>query len=332
MLTYVALPQALEHILVEQQIELARELEPDILRVIRDQNGNHVVQKIIELLPRQYTGFIMDAVRGQVAGLSSHTFGCRVVQRLLEHGSETDKLELMNELHATAQILTADQFGNYVAQHVLQHGKPDDRDKMIRVVMGQLLTLSKHKFASNVVEHCIEYGTDEHRTSIKDMISAFGSDGISPSQQMMRDQYGNYVIRKLASFHVRKMLRRLTMRAEKLIKTLRDEEQYAFAVFLRPQLETIKKTGGSRQLQIVEKLIDDATSSWEAKHGTSGGNTDGTSTADTPALTNETSSPQTSSPGSAHVSAVDLLNDNGGQPYSDKLAQPIDPRVRQEEL
>lgn len=182
--------------MVEQQAALTRELEPEILKVIKDQNGNHVVQKIIELVPRQHIDFIMNAVRGQVTPLASHAYGCRVIQRLLEHGTEADKAEIMGELHASAQILITDQYGNYVAQHVLQNGEPEDRERIIKLVMGQLLTLSKHKFASNVVEKCIEYGTPAQRTTIREQLTTAGPDGNNPLQQMMRDQFGNYVIRK----------------------------------------------------------------------------------------------------------------------------------------
>ena len=188
--------KALEHVLVEQQAELTRELEPDILRVVRDQNGNHVVQKIIELVPRRHIDFIMNALRGQVTSLASHTYGCRVIQRMLEHGTEQDKADIMRELHASAQILITDQYGNYVIQHVIQNGKPEDRAKIIALVMSYLLTMSKHKFASNVVEKCIEFGTPEQRTTVREQLTAIGSDGASLLQQMMRDQYGNYVIRK----------------------------------------------------------------------------------------------------------------------------------------
>lgn len=181
---------------MEQQAELTKELEPEIIRVIKDQNGNHVVQKIIELVPRQYIEFIMSAIRGQVTPLASHTYGCRVIQRMLEYGTEADKAEIMAELHASAQILITDQYGNYVAQHVIQNGKPEDRERLIQLVMSQLLALSKHKFASNVVEKCIEHGSPEQRTVIREQLTTTGSDGNNPLQQMMRDQYGNYVIRE----------------------------------------------------------------------------------------------------------------------------------------
>lgn len=275
--------KALEHVLVEQQAELTKELESDILRVIRDQNGNHVVQKIIELVPRQYIDFIMDALRGQVTGLASHTYGCRVIQRMLEYGTEADKLEIMTELHSSAQILITDQYGNYVAQHVIQNGKPEDRDRLIQLVMAQLLTLSKHKFASNVVEKCIEHGTPAQRSAIRVQLTTVGSDGTSPLQQMMRDQYGNYVI-------------------QKLLGQLDGVDKEALVEEIKPQFFALKRNGASRQLQALEKLLG------------LGGNTNGndaSSIAPTPSLTNETNSPLSNSPPSTHASAVDAPEATG---------------------
>ncbi|RFU75185.1 pumilio domain-containing [Trichoderma arundinaceum] len=272
--------KALEHILVEQQAELTRELEPEILRVIKDQNGNHVIQKIIELVPRQYIDFIMNAVRGQVTPLASHAYGCRVIQRLLEYGTEADKAEIMAELHASAQILITDQYGNYVAQHVIQNGEPEDRERIIQLVMGQLLTLSKHKFASNVVEKCIEYGTPAQRTTIREQLTTAGADGNNPLQQMMRDQFGNYVI-------------------QKMLGQLQGEERDVLVEEIKPQFYSLKKSGASRQLQALEKLLGLSGSKSETST-----QSDTNSVTEVPSLTHETNSPQSSSPPSTHVSAV----------------------------
>ncbi|KAM0454746.1 hypothetical protein ACHAPV_005498 [Trichoderma viride] len=272
--------KALEHILVEQQAELTRELEPEILRVIKDQNGNHVVQKIIELVPRQYIDFIMNAVRGQVTPLASHAYGCRVIQRLLEHGTEEDKAEIMGELHASAQILITDQYGNYVAQHVIQNGELEDRELIIQLVMGQLLTLSKHKFASNVVEKCIEFGTAAQRTTIREQLTTAGPDGNNPLQQMMRDQFGNYVI-------------------QKMLGQLQGEERDALVEEIKPQFYNLKKSGASRQLQALEKLLGLSGSKSETST-----QSDTNSVAEVPSLTHETNSPQSNSPPSTHASAV----------------------------
>ncbi|KAG6034182.1 hypothetical protein E4U41_006659 [Claviceps citrina] len=325
--------KALEHVLVEQQAELTKEIEPEILRVIQDQNGNHVVQKIIELVPRQYIDFIMDALRGQVMALASHTYGCRVIQRMLEHGTDSDKMEIMTELHASAQVLITDQYGNYVAQHVIQNGKPADRAKMINLVMAQLLTLSKHKFASNVVEKCIEYGSAEQRTMIREQLTSVGSDGTSPIQQMMRDQYGNYVIQKLLS-------------------QLQGSEREVLVEEIKPQFHAMKKNGMSRQLTALEKLLglpsgssplgssplgssplgsSPLGSSPLGQNESSASQADAHSTSDTPALTNETSSPQSSSPRSAPVSTVGVLTEHGSTSGPGKLSNDASPQLRQEE-
>lgn len=153
------------------------------------------MQKIIELVPRQYIDFIMNALRGHVIALSSHNYGCRVVQRMMEHGTETDKSSIMDELHVEAHKLITDQFGNYVAQHVIKNGKREDHNRMIQLVMDQLIDLCKHKFASNVVEECIEYGSPEIRTTIRERFVT-PREGPNPLASLMRDNYGNYVIRK----------------------------------------------------------------------------------------------------------------------------------------
>ncbi len=54
-------------------------------RCVRDQNGNHVIQKIIECLPTPRILHLVDSFLTCVVQLSSHPFGCRVIQRILEH-------------------------------------------------------------------------------------------------------------------------------------------------------------------------------------------------------------------------------------------------------
>src|SRR5947209_1150220 len=77
--------KALEHILTDQQISLVKELQTDVLRCVKDQNGNHVIQKAIERVPQEHIQFIIMAFKGQVVSLASHPYGCRVIQRMLEH-------------------------------------------------------------------------------------------------------------------------------------------------------------------------------------------------------------------------------------------------------
>ena len=190
--------KALEHILTDQQAAMVKELENHVLKCVRDQNGNHVIQKAIERVPSHYVQFIINAFRGQVNRLAAHPYGCRVIQRMLEHCEEVDRESILGELHACTSNLIPDQFGNYVIQHVIENGDEKDRNRMIIIVMSQLLAYSKHKFASNVVEKSIEFGEESQRHHIISTLTSPNERGESPLLGLMRDQYGNYVIRKLS--------------------------------------------------------------------------------------------------------------------------------------
>jgi mRNA-binding protein PUF3 len=182
--------------LTDQQASLVKELERDVLKCVKDQNGNHVIQKAIERVPAEHIQFIIQAFYTNVGVLATHPYGCRVIQRMLEHCQEPARSSILQELHAEGPKLISDQYGNYVTQHVIEHGNPQDRAKIISLVKAQLLQFSKHKFASNVVEKCLVFGTDEQRREIMMKVVERNERGESTLMMLIKDGYGNYVIRK----------------------------------------------------------------------------------------------------------------------------------------
>lgn len=141
--------KALESVSGEQQVEIVRELDGHVLKCVKDQNGNHVVQKCIECVDPHALQFIINAFQGQVSvaykkkkkmsfglvkhlsntsvvisicqvlTLSTHPYGCRVIQRILEHCTPEQTTPILDEMHAHVEQLIQDQYGNYVIQHVL---------------------------------------------------------------------------------------------------------------------------------------------------------------------------------------------------------------------
>ena len=111
---------------------------------------------------------------------------------------------------ATVQ-LAQDQYGNYVIQHVVEQGRPHERNQVYERLFPHIVVLSQNKFASNVVEKMLLHCEPEQRAAIveeflrqpmgtlspADMMSddANARDQ-SPLEQMMQDQYGNYVVQK----------------------------------------------------------------------------------------------------------------------------------------
>lgn len=65
---------------LDQKAHLIRELDGHVMKCVRDQNGNHVIQKCIESVPAEKNNFIFSAFCGEVATLSMHPYGCRVIQ------------------------------------------------------------------------------------------------------------------------------------------------------------------------------------------------------------------------------------------------------------
>lgn len=177
---------------------MMKELESQVIKCVKDQNGNHVIQKAIERVPAEHIQFIVDAFTGEVRRLATHPYGCRVIQRMLEHCHESARLSILAEIHACSESLISDQFGNYVIQHVIENGESVDKRRVISIVVTKVVNFSKHKFASNVVEKSIEFGTQEDRDGIYEILTGLDENGESPLAGLMRDQYGNYVIRKLS--------------------------------------------------------------------------------------------------------------------------------------
>jgi len=103
--------------------------------------------------------FIIDDVLVNTAALSCHPYGCRVLQRILEHCGDQRKTAILDEIKKCHKKMLDDQYGNYVIQHVLQFGREEDRDLILQIVRESgLLGMSRQKFASNVVEKLLKYG------------------------------------------------------------------------------------------------------------------------------------------------------------------------------
>lgn len=211
---------------------MVKELEKDVLKTVKDQNGNHVIQKVIDRVPMEHIQNIVEAFRGQVGALSVNSYGCRVIQRLLEKVQEPQRRFILTELHAEGPKLITDSYGNYVTQHVIEHGLPEDRAKIVSLIRAQFLMFSKHKFASNVVERCLVCGNDQQRLELVSTVIAKNDRGETNLLNLLKDGYGNYVI-------------------QKLLETLSRDDYETFVAALKPELEKAKKIISGKQIVSV---------------------------------------------------------------------------------
>ncbi|GAV91535.1 PUF domain-containing protein/NABP domain-containing protein [Cephalotus follicularis] len=229
--------KAIEVVDLDQQSKMVKELDGHIMRCVRDQNGNHVIQKCIECIPEDAIQFIISTFYDQVVSLSTHPYGCRVIQRVLEHchDAKTQSI-MMDEILHSVCMLAQDQYGNYVVQHVLEHGKPHERTCIIKKLSGQIVQMSQQKFASNVIEKCLTFGTAQERLNlVNEMLGS--TDENEPLQAMMKDQFANYVV-------------------QKVLETCDDQQLELILNRIKVHLNALKKyTYGKHIVARVEKLV-----------------------------------------------------------------------------
>jgi len=206
--------KAVETLKDEYLFDLIEEFRGHILQLIEDQNGNHVCQKLIEALTKRSKlssgkgfvygrniEFIIEDVIGNITRLSCHPYGCRVLQRILEHCDLPQITLVLDEISKVKHSLLGDQYGHYVIQHVLQYGRVEDREGILNLVLepgNGILKLSQEKFASNVVEKLLKYGNAEQRSKVlAEMLEEVENEKegrICIVLLMVRDPYANYVV------------------------------------------------------------------------------------------------------------------------------------------
>jgi Pumilio-family RNA binding repeat len=84
---------------------LVKSLNLQVCKLIKDLNGNHVIQKCLAKLSRNQNQFIYDAVSRQCISVATHRHGCCVLQRCLDYAVETQRVQLVKVVSHNALVL-----------------------------------------------------------------------------------------------------------------------------------------------------------------------------------------------------------------------------------
>ncbi|KAK0651430.1 armadillo-type protein [Cercophora newfieldiana] len=185
-----ALQKMIEHVSTPVQIKLIIDaLRDQVVELIQDLNGNHVIQKCLNKLNAQDAGFIFEAVGRHCVDVGTHRHGCCVLQRCIDHADGGQKVWLIECITNNAVTLVQDPFGNYVVQYIIDLNQDCFTDPVVRQFHGRIAALSRHKFSSNVIEKCLRCAPDLSKDMIVDELLAPGE-----MLNLLRDNFANYVI------------------------------------------------------------------------------------------------------------------------------------------
>lgn len=185
-----AVQKLIETLETPQQISMVTSsLIPGVVTLIKDLNGNHVVQRCLQCLGDGDRQFLFDAAAAHCVEIATHRHGCCVLQRCVDFSSGVQRHRLVAEIAANALFLSQDPFGNYVVQYILDLGIPWANDAVMNQLEGNYACLSMQKFSSNVVEKCLKLAGEEKRARIiRELINN------SRLGQLLQDPFANYVV------------------------------------------------------------------------------------------------------------------------------------------
>ncbi|KAG7194448.1 protein necessary for high temperature growth [Scheffersomyces spartinae] len=199
-----ALQKIIDNLSNDYQLSLLiKGLKPYIIELIKDLNGNHVIQKILNKYSPENCQFIYDSIIQDLFPVATHKHGCCVLQKCLNHATHNQLMDFSNAIlnYPVSVKLVNDQFGNYVLQYLISIDSIDINYRMfenfIKFGVSELCNL---KFSSNVVEKFLKncYNNElklmEFSQLKFDLIFNILSGNLN---KLINDPYGNYVIQTL---------------------------------------------------------------------------------------------------------------------------------------
>merc|ERR1719502_167518 len=180
----------------ETQMMLSLCMHGCVRKLLDSHHGNHVLQKSIVMMPPHAVQFIFHELsyyRQGWAGVVCHRFGCRVVERLLEHCDAALTAPIVAAVVTDIDSLSRHPFANYVVQHILEY-VPAHRTQVVHaLIQVGVPLLAQHKVASNVVERAFDHCDLEDQQAMAEAIL------LTPGAvvNMSFSRYGSYTVRRM---------------------------------------------------------------------------------------------------------------------------------------
>ncbi|EOA39390.1 hypothetical protein CARUB_v10012475mg [Capsella rubella] len=178
-----------ESLKTRKQISLVKSaLKPGFLNLIRDLNGNHVIQRCLQCLSTEDNVFIFEDATRYCIDIATHRHGCCVLQKCIAYSSGQQREKLITEISRNSLFLAQDPYGNYALQFVLELRDFSAIAAMLSQLKGHYVELSMQKFSSHMVERCLTHCPESRPQIVRELIS------VPHFDILIQDPYANFVI------------------------------------------------------------------------------------------------------------------------------------------
>ncbi|XP_010478958.1 PREDICTED: putative pumilio homolog 10 isoform X1 [Camelina sativa] len=182
----------IETVRTKHQMALVKSgLKPGFLALVKDLNGNHVIQSCLQSLGPNDNKFVLEAATKHCAEIAVHRHGCCVLQCCVANSVGPQHERLVAEISRNALRLSQDPFGNYVVQFLIEQ-----KFSAVRLLVqfrNHYAELATQKFSSHVIEKCLREYPESRSEIVRELLS-------SPDfEYILQDPYANYVIQTALS-------------------------------------------------------------------------------------------------------------------------------------
>merc|ERR1712217_908258 len=182
--------------------KLVAELESHVEALYKSSHGNYVLSKLVETVPSAGLQPIIKQFQAQGSiTVAKHRFGCRVLERLIEHCSEFEIWDLIGPIIVNSEMLCRHVYGNFIIQHLIEQGSPARRLSIMNQLLPSMPYLAMHRTASHVVQRMLEYSD---RENLQMIVAAFlYAEGTNSLTDVACSRYGSYVTEQFVDLRLR---------------------------------------------------------------------------------------------------------------------------------
>lgn len=224
--------------------QLAYELKDNVCQAALSIHGNHVLQRIIEVLPTTRWEFLVTELTENSLEIAKNVYGCRIFCRLAEQSINSQEWQaLVESILQETESLAQHQYGRFVVQSLLEYGTEEQKHRLAMSLLPNLWDLVQNRNASHVVEKALLYCSNADREQLAmgllygNRVEGEDMDALLP---LVRTQFGGFVVKALVAMPGNiavEARRQLALIAAKYLKDKTGSKDFRIAERLLSELQ-----------------------------------------------------------------------------------------------
>ena len=185
----------------------------------RDKNGNHVYQKLLKVYhneTEEINNFLYDYLADIALDVALLQQGATIYTTAINFGTYNQKEKICNKIIQDLDKLINNKYGNYSVQAIINSLKDEKKliEQIYKYISSNIVELSKQKYSSNVIDTFIMKKDEFSKMIIDDIIKN------NQVKDIIKDQYGNYVIQKAMSISDSNTLNKIVEQIKPIVPEL----------------------------------------------------------------------------------------------------------------